>query len=332
MKLQSIHYPHISSVPEGIKRPLWSVMIPTYNGAMYLEQTLKSVLAQAPGPEQMQIEVIDDCSTEGDIEEIVNFVGQGRVTFSRNTQNLGLIGNWNACIRHSIGHWIHILHQDDIVLPGFYQSLQKGIDSEPSIGAVFSRHAFIDEDGHWKTLSALESKTAGILMDWLDRIAISQRLQFPSIVVKRSTYERVGGFCAEVHYAADWEMWKRIAAHFPVWYDPQILACYRMHSKSESSKLVCSGSDIADLRKAIELAEVYLPPANARKLSRQAREYYARFALNAVYRMIMVNEFSAATVQIREALACSTSAKVLYDILPLLWIFGKRWLTHKSGI
>ncbi|MEQ9234992.1 MAG: glycosyltransferase [Coleofasciculus sp. E2-BRE-01] len=53
----------ISPIPKGEQRPLWSVMIPTYNCAQYLRETLANVLAQDPGSEVMQIEVIDDHST-----------------------------------------------------------------------------------------------------------------------------------------------------------------------------------------------------------------------------------------------------------------------------
>src|SRR5882672_8085006 len=48
--------PRIEPVPEGIARPLWSVMIPTYNSERWLRQTLQSVIAQDCGPERMQIE------------------------------------------------------------------------------------------------------------------------------------------------------------------------------------------------------------------------------------------------------------------------------------
>jgi glycosyltransferase involved in cell wall biosynthesis len=54
---------------------------PVYNGLAYLEQTLLSVLSQDFGPDRMQIEVIDDISTEGDVAAIVNRVGNGRVAY-----------------------------------------------------------------------------------------------------------------------------------------------------------------------------------------------------------------------------------------------------------
>ena len=51
------------------ERPRWSVMIPTYNCARYLEAALRSVLAQDPGREAMQIEVVDDHSPDDDPQE-----------------------------------------------------------------------------------------------------------------------------------------------------------------------------------------------------------------------------------------------------------------------
>ena len=53
----------IHPVPEGVSRPLWSVMIPVYNRAKYVSQAVESVLAQDPGPDRMQIFVLHN-STE----------------------------------------------------------------------------------------------------------------------------------------------------------------------------------------------------------------------------------------------------------------------------
>ena len=73
--------PRIAPLPETGFRTRWSVMIPTYNRTTFLERTLESVLSQDPGPEEMQIEVVDDASTLDDPESLVRRVGGGRVSF-----------------------------------------------------------------------------------------------------------------------------------------------------------------------------------------------------------------------------------------------------------
>src|SRR5437868_3875502 len=121
--------PLIAGIQGSAWRPFWSVMIPTYNPRTdYLEQALRSVLQQDPGPEQMQIEVVDDCSNDSTASEIVRRIGTGRVMFHVEPQNRGLANTWNRCIERARGHWVHILHQDDIVLPGFYYRWRNAIE------------------------------------------------------------------------------------------------------------------------------------------------------------------------------------------------------------
>ena len=81
--------PIIKPLESGITRPVWSVMIPTYNCSKYLKQALESVLIQDPGIEKMQIEVVDDDSTDANVEELVNTIGKGRVTCYKQSQNCG---------------------------------------------------------------------------------------------------------------------------------------------------------------------------------------------------------------------------------------------------
>ena len=294
-------------VLEESSRPFWSVIIPTYNGTQYLAQTLESALQQDPGADVMQIEVVDDCSTKDDPESLVKEIGQGRVSFYRNPQNLGLLGNWDACISRAKGQWIHLLHQDDLVLPGFYEQLQKGIESEPSVGAAFSRFTYFDKDGFWTDLAEIERKTPGILEDWLEKIATQQRMQFPAIAVRRTTYEKLGGFCPQARSAADWEMWKRIAAHYPIWYEPQILACFRLHDTSTSSGLILRGENIADSARAIEISFTYLPDSIADKASRKARRFYAFQAFSKSRQLLSQNAVKGAIAQLIEGVKCSDS-------------------------
>src|SRR5579872_4175700 len=97
--------PVIAPLGSTEPRPFWTVMIPTYNRSTYLERTLRSVLAGDPGPEVMQIEVVDDASTVDDPEPVVRRVGGDRVSFFRQPRNLGLVGSWNSCIERAVGEW-----------------------------------------------------------------------------------------------------------------------------------------------------------------------------------------------------------------------------------
>ncbi|RYZ20011.1 MAG: glycosyltransferase, partial [Chitinophagaceae bacterium] len=90
--------PTIAPLPPTENRPQFSVMIPAYNCAAYLIETLNSVLEQDFGEELMQIEVVDDCSTDTDVKALVHKIGGDRVTYFRQPQNVGSIRNFETCI------------------------------------------------------------------------------------------------------------------------------------------------------------------------------------------------------------------------------------------
>jgi glycosyltransferase involved in cell wall biosynthesis len=315
---QRLYRSSILAVPEDMSRPLWSVMIPTYNCADYLRETLASVLAQDPGPEVMQIEIIDDHSTKDDPAAVVEELGQGRVQFYRQPQNVGHVKNFQTCLERSRGRLVHLLHGDDCVRVGFYQKLQHAFETHPEIGAAFCRHIHMDEEGHWHHISCLEQSESGILENWLERIAVQQRIQTPSIVVRRSVYEKLGGFDSRIRYwGEDWEMWVRIAAQYPVWYEAEPLALYRTRAVSLSGRSLRTGENIQDFRTAISIVKDYLPSESADKLSKTALENYAFYAINSAREFINHGDATAASNQLREALRCSTSLRVFRDALKL---------------
>ncbi|MGH7999854.1 MAG: glycosyltransferase family 2 protein [Brasilonema sp.] len=328
MSEECLYRATIPPVPEGEARPLWSVMIPTYNCADYLRETLASVLAQDPGPEVMQIEVIDDHSTKDNPAAVVEELGRGRVSFYQQPQNVGYIKNFNTCLQRSRGHFIHLLHGDDGVRDGFYRSLQQSFESRPEIGAAFCRHIYVDEHGHWLWFSTLEQPESGVLNNWLEQIAVVNRLQPPSMVVRRDAYERLGGFDSRISCCAeDWEMWVRIAAHYPVWYEVEPLALYRVHSTSLTGRCARTGQNVRDLRRIVEIVHPYLPTSIATKLSVQARENWAIYAIKYIApQMLDIGDKVAASTQIQEALKCSHSLKVMKELASLIWETKKFWL------
>lgn len=317
-------------------RPLWSVMIPTYNCAHYLRETLASVLAQDPGVDLMQIEVIDDCSTADDPEAIVQELGKGRVGFYRQPRNLGVPQNFETCLHRSQGHLIHLLHGDDYVRPGFYAKMQQAFEHNPDIGAAFCRQIFMDEHGHWQQISELEQHQSGILENGLERLALEQRIMTPSIAVRREAYETLGGFDSRLICAEDWEMWVRIASHYPIWYEVEPLAVYRMHSNSNTGRHVRTGEDMRYTRVAIELFKSYLPESIAQQVTHKARKTYALAALEMAYQTLINSDGVATINQIREALQLSCSFVVLQKIMRVLLkggaVYAVKSFNHREAL
>jgi glycosyltransferase involved in cell wall biosynthesis len=318
MREQSPYRASILPVPSDLARPLWSVMIPTYNCAGYLRETLASVLAQDPGFDQMQIEVIDDHSTKDDPERVVAELGQSRVAFYRQSRNVGHTENFATCLRRSKGKLIHLLHGDDCVGPGFYRAMHRPFAEHPEIGAAFCRHVFIDENSRRKEMSPMEQSESGILDNRLERLALEQRIMTPSIVVRREVYEAVGGFDSRLVCAEDWEMWVRIAARYPIWYEVEPFALYRMHSSSNTGRHIRTGEDISYSCKAIEMFKHYLPGGMAGRVSRKAKKTYALAALDTAYASHTRGDFVAVKAQVHAALGCSPSLAVIMKLLRLL--------------
>jgi glycosyltransferase involved in cell wall biosynthesis len=268
--------PEIKPVPDFVKRPLWSVMIPTYNCSNYLIKNLESVLLQAPGDEIMQIEVVDDCSTDADVEELVKRIGKGRVGFFRQPQNMGSLRNFETCINRARGYYIHLLHGDDMVLNGFYQEIESVFNRFPEAGAAFTGFTFIDEHGQ----SLYDSKgfldAPGILDNWLLEIARSSLIQPPAMVVKRTVYEKLGSFFA-VHYGEDWEMWVRIAAHFLVAHSPRKLALYREHQNNITSRSFLSGQSMTDIQKVVDIIQNYIPVSERHGIKQYAKKHLSHY-------------------------------------------------------
>jgi glycosyltransferase involved in cell wall biosynthesis len=316
MNEQHLYRATIPPVPEGTPRPLWSVMIPTYNCANYLRKTLASVLVQDPGAEMMQIEVVDDHSTKDDPEAIVRELAGDRVSFYRQPENVGYIRNFQTGLERSRGKLIHLLHGDDCVRDGFYHKMQFAFEEKPAIGAAFCRHILMDENGHWQNISPLEQIESGILNNWLERMASRQIIQTPTIVVKRDVYEKLGGFDRRISCnGEDWEMWVRIAAQYPVWYEVEPLAMYRVHSTSLSGNSMRTGQNIRDLRKVISIIKQYLPTKQVNYISSKALEFYALEALNYAGKLAMQGDINAAMIQIQEAFRCYFSPKVFFHFI-----------------
>jgi glycosyltransferase involved in cell wall biosynthesis len=309
--------PPIARVADGVARPEISVVIPTYEPNHFLVDTVRSVLAQDLGPAKMQIAIIDDGSTRTLPQPLLESIaGADRIEHYRNPVNLGLAGNWNRAIELARGTLVHILHQDDLVRPGFYAALCAGM-AATSVGMAFCRHAFIDEHDHIDRVSHRERWRAGVLPGWLERISERQRIQCPAAIVRREAYETLGGFRTDLRYALDWEMWVRIAATYEVWYEPKVLAHYRRHLSAETARLKAAGQIATDVMATIDVISFSLPASCRARWTANAHRRLARLHLRCTSKLLEAGSNQMAATEL-------AIARNALDRLPES--LGKRWL------
>lgn len=304
----------IPPVPEGEKRPLWSVMIPTFNPTKFLLEAIESVVSQYPDSENMQIEIVDDCSTIVDVGKLVSELGNDRINFYRQPKNLGHSRIFTDCLKRAKGKLIHLLHQDDKIAPDFYQTFENIFENYTDIGAAYCRQKYVNEKGEVITFSNPDREETGILEDALILLAEKQRIQYCGIVVKREVYENLGGFIPSNIGCEDWEMWVRIAAHYPIVYEPRALAIYRMHSLSMSSRNMRTGKDMKDLQLALDIFNEYLPEEKRKEVKLFSRKHYAQYSFRNAKRLLTeLNDEEGASAQLSETI--KLNSELIYSNL-----------------
>ncbi|MCI9577219.1 MAG: glycosyltransferase [Oscillibacter sp.] len=115
-------YAHITSEliwgdPNFIKSPWLSYVIPVYRRADLLRYTLESIFMQWPVDFDWDIVVVDnECGGENDTERLIRELGDKRILYYRNHENIGVDSNYNRCIELARGKWLAMVHGDDLLV------------------------------------------------------------------------------------------------------------------------------------------------------------------------------------------------------------------------
>lgn len=121
---------------------LVSIIMPSWNTAEYIEESIKSVINQSY--ENWELIIVDDCSTDNTDDVVKQFLGDTRIKCLKNEKNCGAALTRNRTLRLAKGERIAFLDSDNLWKP---DKLQKQIDFMNKNGYVFSYHNFekIDE-------------------------------------------------------------------------------------------------------------------------------------------------------------------------------------------
>ena len=213
--------------------PKVSVIIPTYNRADYIVETVDSVRKQSF--KDYEIIIIDDGSTDKTREKLSVFIEDKKVRYYYQ-ENRGESAARNYGISAADGEYIAFLDSDDLFLPRKLEKQAAYLDLNPMVGLVHCWYSkFNDEDVD------LGRRDTSRYSGWVypDLLLYWQVLMSPSCVMARSLiFREVGGFDIDQYWGADLDMWRRIARYYPFGVIPETLTRVRVHEGNLSGKKI----------------------------------------------------------------------------------------------
>ena len=219
--------PAVSGIPGTAHDDLVSVIIPSYNMARYLPKSVASALAQTYA--NFEVVIVDDGSSDNTSEVVRQWADDPRVRVHRQA-NGGLSHARNQGIAHSSGPYIALLDADDIWMP-HKLSLQMALFKDrPQVGVVFSNYERMNDNEEFMPMgptAMYRGKVSG-------RLLIENFVPASSAVVRRTCFERCGGFEVALKTGEDYEMWLRLSAHTEFDFVPEALMRYRIWGGSMS--------------------------------------------------------------------------------------------------
>lgn len=222
----------------NVDKPKISVCIPVYNGERYITQTINSVLSQTF--EEFELIIVDNCSTDKTLS-LVNEFDDKRIRIVENPENIGMVGNWNACLKHANCDWVLLLCADDLIEKDCLEKKYELAISDSDISFVFSASSVINANGKKMFSRKPFSKDNVFSGGSLAKRSFVKHNFFgePSnILYNRNIAKKLGGYSNKVIYSPDWEFCIRLASNGKVGYVNSVLTYYRVSDTMATVDLI----------------------------------------------------------------------------------------------
>ncbi len=209
--------------------PKVSVVIPAYNAMTYLPETVASVLQQTFS--DFELIIVNDGSSDN-VMEWASGLEDPRVKLI-SQENGGVAAARNTGIAHAQGEYIAFLDADDLWEPTKLQKQAHCLETNPSVGLVYTWTAVIDQLGK-PTRNVWTPNTEGNVWEY---IVVKDMLSTGSSpMIRQTCFETVGLFDSTVDSCEDRDMWIRIAAHYPFGLVKEPLTLYRRHTENMTNQ------------------------------------------------------------------------------------------------
>jgi glycosyltransferase involved in cell wall biosynthesis len=222
--------------------PLVTVAIPLYNSARYVDETIRSVLAQTYP--HFELLIYDDASTDGSREIAQSHAARDRrVRVVPSPVNLGPEANWNRCLASVGGTYLKLLCGDDVLAP---DCLEKQVAVMEAPGnddvALVSCGRWIIDSGGRRLMRRRYATTARKIPGQAAVLAIARFGTNPigepgSGLMRAGLIAAAGRYSARYPYVIDLDYWVKLLRHGAWFVQPECLFSFRISRESWSARL-----------------------------------------------------------------------------------------------
>ncbi len=308
-------YDHVFNRYDMEFRLRFSVVIPLYNKACFIERALVSVLAQTHS--DFEIIVIDDGSADNSVDVVNNFLLKNSFKDSIvrliKQENSGASVARNRGILESKSEYIAFLDADDEWLPDFLEEISCLVDQFPNAGlyttaflrledVTGSKQAMIAKKRSIPEFKSFSKSERAILateyvlrepklgqkkfiVDNLVNCAKSDRISTSAAVVKRTVFDVVGMFKDGVRIAQDGEMWLRIALKYDFAYSQRILSINHTDDAVSTTKRLKMDLDNPPNAPNLTAREIYNDLQTTAELKNKLKSYLNVKEMNYIDRL-----------------------------------------------
>lgn len=216
----------------------FSIVIPTYNGAKFIEKCIESALNQTRPADE--IIVSDDNSKDETLKICEKYANKIKVYKNPNGPS-GFVNGWNTAISHAIYEYVSILHQDDLLASTFLEEIENGLQKYPQVKHIFVPCNYIDNKNR---IISYPNYCDGRMRLYSGKQYIKAYYTFGSPNIHRCpgvvTHREVFSMCKyrqEAGHIADDDFFYRVGQFTNVLGIMKPLASYRLHSDSETGRL-----------------------------------------------------------------------------------------------
>ncbi len=215
-----------------VDSPYVSIVITTYKRSHVLREAIDSALDQQDYNDYEVIVVDNESEVGTATEALLTRYSNENLFYYKNSENLGMVGNWNRGIQLARGKWITILHDDDLLHPQFLQKMieytKKEYDMiacETLVGDSLKIKDFLQKECfNQKSIRKLRS------IEFIK----GNMIPFPGVLFKKTVAMEIGGFPQEYYPISDHAFWAQCSELYCGGCVQLRLAFYRLSELNES--------------------------------------------------------------------------------------------------